>query len=298
MEKDDKKPKKQLGDLNNEGVNYVVKKAKKKAVITAISITCVILFFIAAGSLIFNSDNIKRAEPPPQPNRPIMRILFVGNSLTSYNTMPETLKNLALYDPSARVKLEIGQYTVDGARLSQLWNAPERPSHIQNKAWDFIIFQPQSMWASSASHTDEVDRALKPWVQATKAAGALPIFMMTWPKQPGSQWYVKHKSLIGGPIEMYKNLNNRTRYIVAKHGLLEIPAGKHWAYGAAHYKALNLYHEDGSHPSPQGSFLMALLIYKNLVDKTLRDIEFTPEGITPEEKELLIDLATEPLDDK
>lgn len=296
MKKDKKKPEKHVGDLNNEGVNYVVKKAKQKAVITVITVVCVILFFMTAGSLIFSSDNFKYVEQkPPQVDRPVMRILFVGNSYTSYNTMPQTLQNLALNDPSARVKIEIGQYTVDGARLSQLWNAPEKASFIENQVWDFVVFQPQSLWARNSSSANEVDRALIPWIQATQATGALPVFVMTWPRQPGSHWYVKQKSLIGGPVEMYKNLVNRTRYIVAKHKLIEIPAGKHWAYAAAQYKALNLYHEDGSHPSPQGSYLLALLLYKNLVDNTLRDIQYLPEGVTDEERQMLIALANESL---
>lgn len=298
MKNDNKKSKKHVGDLNNEGVNYIVKKAKQKAVITAIAVACVLAFFMTAGALIFNSEKMNKVEEKVQINRPTMRILFVGNSLTSYNAMPEMLKNMALSDPSAGVQIEVGQYTVDGARLSQLWNAPERPSYIQNTTWDFVIFQPQSMWASTKATTDEVDRALKPWIQATKAAGALPVYVMTWPKQPGSTWYEKQKSLIGGPAEMFQNLNNRTRYIVAKNNLLEISAGKHWAYGVIHYKTLNLYHEDGSHPSLQGSFLLALLIYKNLVDKTLRDISYTPDGISAEEKNLLINLAEEPLNEK
>lgn len=296
--KKNQKPKKHLGDLNNEGVNYVVKKARQKAAVTAVAITCVIIFFIAAGNLIFNSDNVEKPVAPPNPERPIMRILFVGNSYTSFNNMPEILKNIALYDPSAQVKIHTEQYTINGARLSTLWNAPERQQYLKNKVWDFVILQPNSLWATTKSTADETDRSLQIWLQAASAAGAMPVFMMTWPRQYGSNWYVTHKKQIGGPAEMYQNLHNRTQYLVKKYNLLEIPAGKYWAYAATHYKTINLYTEDGSHPSVQGSFLLALLIYKTLVDKTLKDIGYMPEGITEQQKTMLIDLATTSLDEK
>lgn len=47
-----------------------------------------------------------------------------------------------------------------------------------------------------------------------------------------------------------------------------------------------------SPPSIKGSYLNALIIYKMLVDSTLNDIAYAPEGITPEIKAKLISIAS------
>ena len=47
-----------------------------------------------------------------------------------------------------------------------------------------------------------------------------------------------------------------------------------------------------SPPSIKGSYLNALIIYKMLVDNTLNDITYAPEGMTPETKAKLISIAS------
>lgn len=45
-------------------------------------------------------------------------------------------------------------------------------------------------------------------------------------------------------------------------------------------------------PSREGAFLSALVIYKTLVDKTLNDIEYTPNGMSRKTKDALIAIAS------
>lgn len=69
-----------------------------------------------------------------------------------------------------------------------------------------------------------------------------------------------------------------------------IPVGDYWTYAIDHYPSLQLYDKDGTHPSPKGSFLMALVLYKMLVDSTVNDIIYWPPFIKSHDKEHMLEL--------
>jgi hypothetical protein len=68
-------------------------------------------------------------------------VLFIGNSYTYYNTMPETLKDIAL---SAGDTLYVESITKGGARFSTHANNPEVYQKLRSRNWDYVIIQGQS----------------------------------------------------------------------------------------------------------------------------------------------------------
>jgi|GEM_PF-3071483 len=66
----------------------------------------------------------------------------------------------------------------------------------------------------------------------------------------------------------------------------------YWMHAINTLPEINLYAPDSSSPSLEGSFLTALVIYKTLVDGTLNDVAYIPEGISQETKDTLTAIAS------
>src|SRR5262245_55033615 len=67
-------------------------------------------------------------------SRPI-RILFIGNSFTYVNNLPELVRGMAAALPSP-IEIETKQVTVGGATLMQLWNGGPALAAIRGSRWD------------------------------------------------------------------------------------------------------------------------------------------------------------------
>ena len=73
------------------------------------------------------------------------------------------------------------------------------------------------------------------------------------------------------------------------------PIGEHWMRLLENSPELNLYNPDATHPSRQGTLLGALILHKMLVSKTLDDIAYYPEYLTPQNRKALWDEASSTL---
>ena len=72
-----------------------------------------------------------------------LRVLFIGNSLTYLNNMPEIFAQLARAQAPGR-QVEVGMATVPGESLISIWERSNAREVLRSSKWDFVVLQEQS----------------------------------------------------------------------------------------------------------------------------------------------------------
>jgi hypothetical protein len=189
-------------------------------------------------------------DPNSNPVVP-QKILFIGNSYTYYNDLDIVLKKLAA---SARpsVKFLIARIAEGSATLETHYNNPATLAKIRNMKWDIVILQEQSFrpiedvqaFYAFARKLDAV----------IKDSGARTVFYMTWARQ--------------NKPEMTEPLNKAYTQMGRQLGALVAPVGLAYVASLKSDPAIPLYIEDGSHPTPQGTYLAACVFYATLTGRS------------------------------
>jgi len=175
-----------------------------------------------------------------------MRILMLGNSLTSAQDMPDILAELT--------GAEVVCHTRGGARLSEHLNPNTRlgartQAALAKEQWDYVVLQEMSHGPITApgSFFASVERLCR----QIRENGAIPVLYATWAYQKG-----------GGKLtakgwdydEMAHKLHDAYHEAAQKNHALVADAGQRFYELSA---AQDLYAADGVHPSGQGARIAA-----------------------------------------
>lgn len=174
-----------------------------------------------------------------------LRVLFIGNSLTSFNDLPGMVEALGrLGGP----RLEVGTALIDGTSLEDQYGIGEAHAQLNRGPWDVVVLQqgPSSLSSSAANLLEWTRR----WNTDIRAAGAVPALYAVWPD-------ASRRAFFGDVSRHYRAAAD------AVDGLF-LPAGDAWLAAWAEEPDLPLYGSDDFHPSGLGSLLAALTIYGGL----------------------------------
>jgi len=215
------------------------------------------------------------ARPETQEARPL-RVLFVGNSYTYFQNLPAVLASLAR---GAGRALETRMVAPGGWRLRDHLEG-EAPGVLAEGGWDVVVLQEQSTLGSNLYvdgqtrvGDDSVYRpAVERWAAAVTAAGARPLLYLTWARRHAP--------------EDQATLDAAVHAAAAATGADVAPVGPAWALARARRPELELYIQDGSHPTPAGTYLAACTFYATLFDAS-------PVGLAPRASGTPVDLDTE-----
>ena len=181
-------------------------------------------------------------------NRDTLRVLFVGNSYIYYNNLPQMV---SLLSDSLNTKLICKKSTFGGATLGDHWNSRKglRTREIlANEKFDIVIIQDNSMWPLEQG--DSVLMYGKLFSDLIKSKNATPYLYNTWSREATPQTQ-------GAIDKVYQELAFQTKAVL-------VPVGGAWAEAKLQKPATQLYFSDGSHPSPLGTFLIALCFVKKI----------------------------------
>ena len=177
------------------------------------------------------------------------RVLFVGSSLTYGNDMPLIVQAFAR---AAGGSLDVATVARGGASLEDHWKHGEAVSKIRQGGWDTVVLQqgPSSLAESRANMREYTRRFADP----IRKAGALPALYMVWPSRDRLAWFDEV----------------RASYTLAAAdvGGMLIPAGEAWRAAWRRDPSVPLFRRDGVHPSPAGSFTVALSVFGMLFDRS------------------------------
>ena len=182
---------------------------------------------------------------PPSPEK--MSLLFVGNSLTGGNNMPQMVEKLLESDGSKRQVevLYIGVGHLDDAFTHR--GAVTR--HVADSKYDIVILQ-GAMISQSLSREYSQEPGIKLTRMAQKA-GSRVILYVEWPRKG-----VKDETEFS--IGQYNRIRKAT-------GAEMAPACYTWDSTLKGNPGLDLWETDGNHAKPLGSYIAAMSIYEAIL---------------------------------
>jgi hypothetical protein len=196
------------------------------------------------------------------------RVLFIGNSFTYVNDLPEVLKGLATASGDVLIK---DQNTPAGWTFEQHSTDPATIALIQQGNWDYVVLQEQSQ--RPAFGDGQVAQEVFPYAKILDSlvhkynSCAKTIFYMTWGRKNGDA----SNCAVLPPICTYYGMDSmlRLRYTMMAddNNALLCPAGWVWNRIRLQYPGINLYDVDEIHPSPQGTFIAACSFYSMIFHK-------------------------------
>jgi hypothetical protein len=194
------------------------------------------------------------------------RILFIGNSYTFVNDLPNTFAKLA---KSGKHKVEVGMAARSGWTLLDHLKSTETLDTLNSKKWNYVVLQEQSQVPSmEQARTHQMYPAARELVPKIRQVGAIPIFLVTWAHRGG--WPEQGMNDYGN---MQAQINNGYATIAQELNAPMAPVGTAWASAMQGHPELSLWQEDGSHPSEQGTYLAACVFYAAIFQES-------PVGLT------------------
>jgi hypothetical protein len=183
------------------------------------------------------------------------KVLFIGNSHTYLNFMPQML--LALVNAGDQgPELMVDQCTGEGASLEWHWKNPTSRAKITEEPWDFVVLQDRS--GGPLEELESFERHAGLLDSEIRKQAARTIFYMTWANRtrPDTQQ---------GLAKAYAKM-------ARKLGAILSPVGLAWEAVLREQPDVELYHRDGRHANPVGSYLAACVFYSVLFSAS-------PEGL-------------------
>lgn len=201
-----------------------------------------VLCAVLAGAPARGAD-VKESPAPGAP----MKVLFVGNSLTFFNKMPEMVKYLAAHAPEP-LDLEVDSQVVGGATMERHWKSGEALKKIRQGGWTHVVLQGQS--AEAVTDREGFFKHVRLFDAEIRKTGAKTLLYMTWALQKAPQGQQK---ITDAYYEIGREIGARVIPVgVARENLLKARPDA------------PIYQRDGKHPSPQGTYLAACLFYSML----------------------------------
>lgn len=227
-------------------------------------------------------------------------VLFIGNSYTFGNDLPQMYRRVVSSLPDAPESVTVDSVTAGGRRLVEHAQDAATESHRLNQvlsvdgpAWTHVVLQEQSQIPGFSDGQPDYDASLDAMgVLATRIAplGATVVPFMTWGRRTGDvlnpDLYPDYPTMQNRLAAGYRALAAHAAaagatVTIAPVGLAfsEIydeggaepldPAGLFW----------RLYVNDGSHPSPLGTYLAACVFAAVNLGIDPEAVTFVPDGI-------------------
>jgi len=204
-----------------------------------------------------------------------VRVLFIGNSYTEVNNLPNIISGMAASDGDVLV---YQSSTPGGYTFSQHCTNPNTLSLINQGNWDFVVLQEQSQYpgfpdAQVASNVYPYAKRLDSLIHEANPC-AKTVFYMTWGRKNGDQ----DNCQFFPPLCTYLGMDSllQLRYTIMaedNHAYIS-PVARIWRSLRQQNSNIELYSSDESHPSPAGSFAAAASFYALLFNKNPEDLTY------------------------
>ncbi|WP_412476217.1 T9SS type A sorting domain-containing protein [Flavobacterium sp. TBRC 19031] len=192
------------------------------------------------------------------------KVLFIGNSYTAVNNLPQIIANVAA---STGDTLIFDSNTPGGNTLLQHSTNTVTQSKIMADDWDYVVFQEQSQQPiideSNFFHGAE---NLKNLVKQFNPC-ATPMLYMTWGRKNGDPLNCVNIPVMCSYEGMDTALKNAYLGLASYLRTEVSPVSVVWKYLRQNYPNIELYQIDESHPSAAGSYAAACSFYATIFKK-------------------------------
>lgn len=189
------------------------------------------------------------------------RVLFLGNSLTYVNDLPEIIYEIA---NSLGDTLDYDSYTPGGYTFQEHSTNNTSLNKIMEGNWDFVVLQGSQLLSFPINQV-EVEvfpyaHYLDSVINVYNTCGET-MFYMTWGNKNGDA----SNCAIWPSVCTYEGMDDlikeRYRMMADSYKAVISPVGAVWRYIREHYPSIELYVEDEIHPSKAGSYAAACCFY-------------------------------------
>ncbi|MBO4307308.1 MAG: T9SS type A sorting domain-containing protein [Bacteroidales bacterium] len=204
------------------------------------------------------------------------RVLFVGNSYTYVNDLPQMISAVA---QSMGDNVEASSNTPGGCTFMQHCSNQSMTMICQGN-WDIVVLQEQSQYPSFPQ--EQVENEVFPYAQRlvdsvyANSPCAEPMFYMTWGRENGDQYNAQFFPVLGTYEGMDSMLYVRYMYMAEANDASVCPVGRVWRRLRSDYSHIGLYQSDGSHPSVEGSYAAACAFYVMFFHRDPMQITYNP----------------------
>ncbi len=263
--------------------------------ILALVLALVMLLLMGCGETPAANDE---AEPPTAPpteeevpeTEKTWDILFVGNSYTYGNNMPDVLfKKIA---KSAGYEVKVTAITEGGHTLEEFANPEDTFGKMVDialggsKKYDYVILQEQSL-RPAGEEVPAFYEAVRNLAERIRSTGAEPVLYATWGRKTGSSdlsangW--TNESMTWRLAAAYQAIGNELEIPVAYAGL---------AFYDVYTNApgVEIYDSDMTHASYEGSYLVAATLFAKIFGVDPTTVTYMVR-LTEEEKIILQEAA-------
>ena len=178
-----------------------------------------------------------------------LNVLFVGNSYTYYENLPQIV---SLISDESKTKIVTKKSTIGGSKLCEHWlgkRGLKTKELIKNGTFDIVVLQGHSM--ATINEPDSLVKYSKLFCDYIKEHHAKPYFYLTWAREKTP--------------EMQDTITNGYANIAKTNNATLVPIGKAWALSQKLDSSIKLFTQDGSHPARLGTFLTACVFVKSIL---------------------------------
>lgn len=196
------------------------------------------------------------------------RVLFIGNSYTGVNNLPQMTANLSL---SAGDNLIFETHNPGGQTLQGHFADPVVAGKIAQGNWDFVVLQEQSQRPAFSDAQVAVQvlpyaHKLDSMVREHNPCGET-LFYMTWGRKNGDA----SNCQAWPPVCTYSGMDSllylRYMQMAQDNQAAVSPVGRVWRHIRNNHPNLELYSPDESHPSVAGTYAAACTFYTSIFGK-------------------------------
>ena len=205
-------------------------------------------------------------DPTTPKSEAPLKVLFIGNSYTYYNNLSAIVAAFAAAAPDSK-RIEPKDHTMGAATLSKIWDLRATPYVLALEKWNFVVLQEHSYAPISAP--ERMYEVARKFDLAGKEVGAKTVMYLTWSRRASPD----DQSL----------LNASYSSVATRLGALIAPVGPAWKIALELDPKLSLYANDGSHPSPTGSYIAGCALYLVLSGSQQPCPPLTLAGVTAEQ---------------
>lgn len=218
-----------------------------------------LIFTILLTNISFSQVNLNQTK----------KVLFIGNSYTYVNNLPELTRVLAL---SASDTLVYDSNTPGGQTFQGHFADATSTGKIAQGIWDVVVLQEQSQRPSFPDEQVEVEvfpyaRKLDSLVRLANPCTET-MFYMTWGRKNGDA----ANCGFFPPLCTYQGMDSllylRYMQMTEQNEAVVSPVGALWHYLRDTHPEIELYSSDESHPSLAGSYAAACSFYSTIFSES------------------------------
>jgi hypothetical protein len=197
--------------------------------------------------LLFATLGVHAAEPAP------LRVLFVGNSLTYVNDLPDVLARLGAAQPTP-LRIETRTYVAPGGTLAERWADGIARAALDDSHWDALVLQERGgvpaclldVGTRNGRECRDMLAAHRAFAKAATGHADRVLLLETWSTRSEAQPHV----------------DGATRELARRSGARVVHAGDALWDLAGHGQRATF--PDGMHPSPAATVVMAAQLLQAL----------------------------------